>query len=42
MQQADMSATEGQDITAMTVTTLKFVRNDPNFDLYWKKLLPEL
>ena len=37
MQRADMSAAEGQDITAMTVTTLKSLRNNASFDLYWKK-----
>ena len=37
MQRADMSAAEGQDITAMTVTTLKSLHNNASFDLYWKK-----
>ena len=36
MQRADMSAAEGQDITAMTVTTLKSLRNKDSFNLYWK------
>ena len=37
MQRADMSAAEGQDITAMTVTILKSLCNNASFDLYWKK-----
>ena len=37
MQRADMSAAEGQDITAMTVTTLKSLHNKDSFNLYWKK-----
>ena len=32
-----MSAAEGQDITALTITTLKFLHNNDSFDLYWKK-----
>ena len=38
MQTADMSAAEGQDVTAMTVSTLKSIRNDASFDLFWKKI----
>ena len=37
MQRADMSAAEGQGVTSMTVTTLKSLRNNANFNLYWKK-----
>jgi len=37
MQRADMSAAEGQGVTSMTVTTLKSLRNNVNFNLYWKK-----
>ena len=33
-----MSAAEGQDVTAMTVSTLKSLRNDASFDLFWQKI----
>ena len=38
MQKADVSAAEGQAITVMTVFTLKYLRNDANFDLFWQKI----
>jgi len=37
MQKADLSAAEGQGVTSMIVTTLKSLRSDANFHLYWKK-----
>jgi len=37
MQRADLSAAEGQGVTSMTVTTLKSLRIEANFNLYWKK-----
>jgi len=37
IQRADLSAAEGQGVTSMTVTALKSLRNDANFNLYWKK-----
>ena len=38
MQKADMSAAEGQAVTAMTISTLKSLRNDASFDLFWQKI----
>ena len=38
LQKADMSAAEGQVITAMTVSTLRSSRNDASFDLFWQKI----
>ena len=38
MQKEDISAAEGQAITVMTVSTLKSLRNDANFDLFWQKI----
>ena len=38
MQKADISAAEGRAITVMTVSTLKSLRNDANFDLFWQKI----
>ena len=38
MQKADMSAAEGQVCTAMTVSTLRSLRNDASFDLFWQKI----
>ena len=38
MQKADMSAAEGQVITAMTVSTLRSLRNDASFDLFWQNI----
>ncbi len=38
MQKTDMSAAEGQAITAMTIATLKSLRTDENFDLFWNKV----
>ena len=36
MQRADMSAAEGQTVAIMTLSTLKSLRNDAGFDLFWK------
>ncbi len=36
LQKADKSAAEGQAITAMTVSTLKSLRNEASFDLFWQ------
>ena len=38
MQKAEMSAAEGQAVTAMTVSTLKSVRNHASFDLFWQRI----
>ena len=38
MQKADMSAAAGQVLTAMTLSTLKSLRNDASFELFWKKI----
>ena len=38
MQKADMSAAEGQVITAMTVSTLSASRKNASFDLFWQKI----
>ena len=38
LQKVDMSAAEGQAVTAMTVSTLKSLRNDVSFDVFWKKI----
>ena len=38
LQEVDMSAAEGQAVTAMTVSTLKSLRNDVSFDVFWKKI----
>ena len=37
LQKTDISAAEGQEVTAMTVQTLK-TRSDSNFSLFWKKV----
>ena len=31
----DMSAAEGQELVSLTLTTLKSMRNDASFDLFW-------
>ena len=36
MQKADMSAAEGQSVTSMVVSTLKSLRSDASFDLFWQ------
>ena len=38
MLKADISAAEGQAKTVMTVSTLKSLRNDAKFDLFWQKI----
>ena len=37
MQKADISAAAGQSATAMVVSTLKSLRNDGSFDLFWQR-----
>jgi len=37
LQRADMSAAEGQEVVSLTLATLKSVRNDSSFDLFWKR-----
>ena len=32
-----MSAAEGQDVMSLTLATLKLLRNDSSFDLFWKR-----
>ena len=39
MQKADILAAEGQAIAVMTVSTLKSLRNDANFVLFWQRSL---
>ena len=38
LQSDSLYAATGQKIAAMTVTTLKSVRNDESFDLFWQKI----
>ena len=38
LQKKSLSAAEGQTIAGMTVDTLKSLRNDASFDLFWEKL----
>ena len=38
LQRADMSAAEGQEVTEMALSTLKSLRNDSSFDLFWQKV----
>ena len=38
LQKADMSAAEGQAIAVMTVSTLKSLRNDASFYLFWQRI----
>ena len=38
MQKARISAAEGQVAAAMTVSTLKSLRNDASFELFWQKV----
>ena len=37
LQHKSMSAGEGQQVAAMTASTLKSVQNDESFDLFWEK-----
>ena len=39
LQKIDMSATEGQNIALMALSTLTSLRDDPNFELFWHKML---
>ena len=38
LQKTDISAAEGQEVAAMTVQTLKSLRSDSNFSLFWEKV----
>ena len=38
LQSQKMSASEGQHVASMTVTTLQSLRNDDNFALFWQKI----
>ena len=38
LQTTTMSASEGQEIARKTISTLKNIRQDSNFDLFWEKL----
>ena len=37
VQKEDMSAAEGQEVVSLTLTTLKSLRNDASFDLFWQR-----
>ena len=38
MQRADMSAAEGQEVVAMTLSTLVCLRNETSFDMFWRRV----
>ena len=38
LQKADISAAQGQKVTSMTIQTLKSLRSDGNYKLFWKKV----
>jgi len=38
LQSDSLYAAAGQKIAAMTIATLKKVRNDESFDLFWQKI----
>ena len=38
LQHSHLSASEGQAVAAMTITTLMSLRNEDSFDLFWKKI----
>ena len=38
LQKVGISAAQGQEVTAMTVQTLKSLRSDSNYKLFWKKV----
>ena len=38
VQKEDMSAAEGQEVVSLTLTTLKSIRNDASFDLFWQRV----
>ena len=38
LQSQKMSASEGQYVASMTVTTLQSLRNDDSFALFWQKI----
>ena len=38
LQKVGISAAQGQEVTAMTVQTLKSLRSDNNYKLFWKKV----
>ena len=37
LQKADISTAQGQEVTSMTVQTLKSLRSDSDYKLFWKK-----
>ena len=39
LQSPQLSASEAQDITKLTVSTLEFIRRDAQFDMFWEKVL---
>lgn len=41
LQKADMSAAEGQQIAAMTLDCLKYLRSDEQFTLFWQRVTAE-
>ena len=38
LQKVDISAAQGQEVTSMTVQTLKSLRSDNNYKLFWRKV----
>ena len=38
LQKPEMSSVEGHEIAMLTVKTLKNMRSDKDFDLFWKKI----
>ena len=38
LQKVDISATQGQEVTSMTVQTLISLRSDNNYKLFWEKI----
>ena len=38
LQTTTISASEGQEIARQTISTLKEIRQDSNFDLFWEKI----
>ena len=38
LQHKEFSASEGQEVTKLTIKTSESIRNDESFDLFWEKL----
>jgi len=38
LQSPKLSASEGQHVASMTVTTLQTLRSEPNYKLFWQKI----